>query len=44
MYFIITGHFGSVYKGYLTVADQKVDELVAVKTLHRKYEKNGEKE
>ena len=26
-----------MYKGFLTVSDEKVDRLVAVKTLHRKY-------
>ena len=30
-----SGHFGSVYKGFLTIPNEKGDLLVAVKTLHR---------
>ncbi|WAR25674.1 MET-like protein [Mya arenaria] len=29
------GHFGSVFKAYLTIPDEKGDNLVAVKTLHQ---------
>ncbi|KAK3101270.1 hypothetical protein FSP39_002266 [Pinctada imbricata] len=29
------GHFGCVYKGYVTLPDSKEDDLVAVKTLHQ---------
>jgi len=34
---MITGHFGAVYRAFLTVPDEKGDLMVAVKTLHRKY-------
>ena len=33
---IFVGHFGSVYKAFLTFPDVKGDQMVAVKTLHRK--------
>ena len=34
----IAGNFGSVFKGYLTLEDEKEETLVAVKTLPSKYQ------
>ncbi|XP_045165857.2 hepatocyte growth factor receptor-like [Mercenaria mercenaria] len=34
------GHFGCVYKGYLTLPNEKAENIVACKTLHPKYLSN----
>jgi hypothetical protein len=37
---MISGHFGCVYKGYLTLPNEKAETIVACKTLHSKYTYN----